>query len=92
MTTMQGEHNLRLVSIPKVVSRAGKGQTKYDSWFNSMLLDKRALQFPEDEFSAMKKAAFRFMEYNGLIGKMSFRQRKEARSKTYVVWFEEKKI
>ena len=87
MTTMQGQSNIRLVQIPASVSRADKGHTKYDHWFTKMLDDEQAIQLPEGELEAVKKAAFRFMLYNDLKGKVSFRQHKDARTKTYVVWF-----
>ena len=90
MTTLQGKTNARFVAIPNVVSRAAKGKTRYDDWFDHMREEGEAIQIPEAEFSKMRKAAFRYLEFRGLIGSVSVRQRKDARSKTYVIWFADK--
>lgn len=90
MSRIQGGTNIRLVDIPANVSRAEKGRTKYDDWFNSMIICSQAAQIPEDELEAMKKAAFRFMQFNDLKEKLSFRQKKDVKTKTYVVWFKDK--
>lgn len=90
MTSMQGKANARFVAIPDVVSRAAKGRTRYDDWFNHMREEGEAIQIPEDEFDKMRKAAFRYLEFNKLISTVSVRQRKDARTKTYVIWFADK--
>lgn len=89
MTTMQGQANLRLVGIPTEESRARKGHTKYDKWFDGAIEKSEAIQMPEDEFDAVRKAAFRYIEFRGLRGKTTVRQKKLSRSKTYLLWFYE---
>lgn len=88
MTQMQGKANLRFVLIPEFESRAEKGKTKYDDWFFNCVENNEAIQIPEDEFEAVKKAAFRFMKYNNLS--LSVKQKKDARSKSYILWFKKK--
>ena len=90
MTVMQGQSNLRFVAVPENVSRADKGCTKYDKYFEHLLENREALRMPEDEFDAIRKAAFRFVKFRDLKGKVFVRQRKDARTKTYLLWLQPK--
>ena len=91
MTIKQGERNLRFATVPAYAGRADKGKTKYDDHFDRLLANnKEALRMPEDEFAAMKKAMQRFIDNRKLRGKVFTRQRKDARTKTYLLWFQVK--
>lgn len=89
MTVMQGQSNIRFVDIPQSISRGAKGATKYDDKFDAMISDRRAIRMPEDEFDSVRKAAFRFLEFRGLKGKLAIRQRKDAKTRSYTIWFTE---
>lgn len=91
MTIKQGERNLRFAAIPEFAGRADKGKTKYDEHFDRLLANgKEALRMPDDEFDAMKKAMQRYIVNRDLRGKVFVRQRKDARTKTYLLWFQKK--
>ena len=88
MTQMRGQSNIRFVLIPELESRARKGSTKYDGWFENCIENAEAIQIPFDEFDAVRKAAFRFISFRKL--NLSIRQKKDSRTKTYILWFQEK--
>lgn len=90
MSHIQGGTNIRAVNIPVNAGRAQRGKTKYDNWFDMMLKDDRAIQISEYDLEAIKKAAFRYMKYRGLTPTLSFRQRKDHKTRTFIVWFMEK--
>lgn len=93
MTIKRGERNLRFATVPEYAGRADKGKTKYDEAFDRLLADgKEAIRMPEDEFAAMKKAMQRFIDNRQLKGKVFIRQRKDARTKTYLLWFQKKGV
>ena len=91
MTIKHGERNLRFAAVPAYAGRAEKGKTKYDEHFDRLMANRsEALRMPEDEFAAMKKAMQRFLDNRKLRGKVFIRQRKDARTKTYLLWFQRK--
>lgn len=93
MTIKRGERNLRFATVPELAGRADKGKTKYDDHFDRLLLDgKEAVRMPEDEFAAIKKAMQRYIDNRKLKGKVFIRQRKDSRTKTYLLWFQKKGV
>ena len=93
MTIKRGERNLRFATTPELAGRADKGKTKYDEHFHRLLANgKEALRMPEDEFAAIKKAMQRYIINRELGGKVFIRQRKDARTKTYLLWFQKKGV
>jgi len=91
MTIKRGERNLRFAAVPEYAGRAEKGKTKYDEHFDRLLANgTEAVRMPEDEFDAIKKAMQRFLDNRKLRGKVFIRQRKDARTKTYLLWFQKK--
>ena len=78
MTQMRGQSNIRFVLIPELESRAKKGSTKYDGWFENCVENSEAIQIPFDEFDAIRKAPFRFINFPKL--NLSIRQKKENRT------------
>ena len=90
MTVMQGKSNIRLVDVPNMLSRGRKGSTKYDEWFIKMIDNKEAIRMPEDEFGAVRKAAFRFLDFRGWKEKVTIRQLKHQQTRTYTMWFMER--
>lgn len=91
MSIKQGERNIRFAAVPEYAGRASKGKTKYDEAFDRLLANgKEALRMPDDEFDAMKKAMQRFIDNRQLRGKVFIRQRKDSRTKTYLLWFQKK--
>lgn len=77
--------------IPKPeLPKHSKGETKYDKHFDHMLLSDVAIVVPSDEVSAFKKAYQRYAQNKAIVGKHSFRQSMNPKSKTHSIWFEKK--
>jgi len=87
MSFMQGQQNVRLVPIPPVAASSRKGTTMYDQHFTKLLEFAEAMQVPDHEFEAVRKAATRFLTFRELSAKVSVRQKKDHRTKTYMIWF-----
>lgn len=87
MSIRQGEQNVRLVMIPANASSRRKGTTAYDLHFDHLLKFEQAMQMPEHEFEGVRKAATRFLQNKGLTDTISVRQKKDHRTKTYLLWF-----
>ena len=51
-----GEDVVKLVPIPVVCGRSIKGKTAHDEKFEKLLEFNQALQIPDDEFQAVRKA------------------------------------
>ena len=84
-----GEDVVKLVPIPVVCGRSIKGKTAHDEKFEKLLEFKQALQIPDDEFQAVRKALHRFMENKGLTKVHAVRQYKDHRTKSYSLWLVE---
>ena len=81
-----GEEIIKVVPIPDLPARGGKGTTLHDAKFEKLLNFDQALMFHEDEFQSVRKALQRFMRNRGLQSKASIRQKKDHRTKTYTIW------
>lgn len=77
---------IQLVPIPAQPARGAKGTTIYDGEFKELLDFKQALQVPEHQFGGMRKALQRFLDNRGLRNKVSMRQKKDYKTKTYTLW------
>jgi hypothetical protein len=80
-----GEEVIRFVPIPQVNTKR-KGETQHDAKFMTLLDFKQALLVPEHEFDSIRRSMQRFLDNKGLKGKVSFRQLKDHRTKSYTVW------
>jgi len=80
-----GESSIKIVPIPNIGFKT-KGKTIYDEHFEKLLDFKQAMEIPEDQFQAVRKALGRFLVYRGIKDKCSIRQMKHARTKTYALW------
>ena len=87
MTFMQGRENVRVVPIPEAARSTRKGSTMYDEKLQTLMEFKQALQMPEHEFESVRKAATRFLQFRELDKTISVRQKKDHRTKTYLLWF-----
>lgn len=86
MTAMQGQKNIRMVMIPDIAHSSRRGTTMYDEHFKKLLTFKEAMQVPEHEFEAVRKAVSRFLRFRSLEKSVSVRQKKDHRTKTYLIW------
>lgn len=75
-----------MVPIPQTPARGAKGTTLYDDKFKKLLDFKQAMQMPESQFGGMRKALQRFLDNKNLRGKVSMRQKKDYKTKTYTIW------
>lgn len=80
-----GESNIKIVPIPNIGSK-GKGKTIYDEHFERLLDFEQAMQIPEDQFHAVRRALGRFLVYRDIKDKCSIRQMKHPKTKTYALW------
>lgn len=80
-----GKEVIDFVPIPKT-STNRKGTTKHDAKFERLLNFKEALSVPEHDFGGMRKALQRFLDNRKLRGKVSMRQLKDHRTKSYTLW------
>ncbi len=81
-----GKDVIQFVPIPERPARGEKGTTLHDDKFVKLLDFKQALQVPEFQFGGMRKALQRFLDNNGLRKKVSMRQKKDYKTKTYTIW------
>lgn len=86
MTIMQGQKNIRMVLIPEEAHSSRKGSTKYDVHLEKLLAFSEAMQIPESEFQSVRKALTRFLRFRKLDKAVSVRQKKDHRTKTYLLW------
>lgn len=80
-----GEDVIRFVPVPQVSTKR-KGETQHDAKFTTLLDFKQALLVPEHEFEGVRKAMTRFIHNKNLVGKVTVRQRKDHRTKSYTLW------
>lgn len=80
-----GEEVIRFVPIPEVHSKR-KGTTQHDAKFDKLLDFEQALLVPEYEFQSVRKALHRYIENRQIKDKVSVRQNKDARTKSYTIW------
>lgn len=80
-----GEEVIRFVPVPQVNSRI-KGKTQYDEKFLKLLKFEQALLIPEHGYDSVRRSMQRFLINHGLKDKVSFRQRKDHRTKSYTIW------
>jgi len=80
-----GKEVIEFVPIPKV-SVKRKGTTQHDAKFEKLLNFKEALSVPEHEFGGMRKALQRFINNKDLRKKVSMRQLKDHKTKSYTLW------
>jgi hypothetical protein len=76
---------MRLVPIPHTHTKR-KGTTQHDAKFDKLMDFKQALLVPEHEFGGMRKALQRYLDNHGLRQKVSMRQLKDPRTKSYTIW------
>ena len=80
-----GEEVIRFVPIPQVSTKR-KGETQHDAKFTTLLDFKQALLIPEQDYDSVRRSMQRFLINRGLKDKVSFRQRKDHRTKSYTIW------
>lgn len=80
-----GEEVIRFVPIPDVHFKR-KGFTQHDDKFDKLLDGKQALLVPEYEFASMRRCLQRYMDNRGLRKKVSIRQKKDHKTKSYTIW------
>lgn len=80
-----GKEVIEFVPIP-TNSTKRKGTTQHDAKFERLLNFKDALNVPEHQFGGMRKALQRFINNKNLRGKVSMRQFKDHRTKSYSIW------
>lgn len=80
-----GKEVIEFVPIPKINTKR-KGTTQHDAKFEKLLDFKQALSVPERDFGGMRKALQRFIDNKGLRGKVSMRQLKDHKTKSYTLW------
>ena len=87
MTVMRGQINARIVDAP-ALPRGDKGRTKYDEWFDQLFENRnKAIQVPQDDMERVKKAAFRYIGFKNMKGKLTVRQKKDETTRTFMLWF-----
>jgi hypothetical protein len=77
---------IEFVPIPDKPARGAKGTTLHDDEFEKLIDFKQAIRVPEFEFGGMRKSLQRFLANRGMQGKVSVRQKKDHRTKTYTLW------
>ena len=79
------EEVIRFVPVPTTITKR-KGSTQHDAKFDKLMDFKQALLVPEYEFGGMRKALQRYLDNHGLRQKVSMRQLKDHRTKSYTIW------
>lgn len=83
--TGQEVSSLTVVPIPNVHSKL-KGTTLYDEKFHTLMKFDQALNVPEIQFDSIRKSLQRYLENRDLRQKVSIRQFKDSKTKSYTVW------
>ena len=81
-----GQDVIEIVPIPDLPARGTKGTTLHDDKFDKLVDFKQALKVPEHEFGGMRKALQRYLDNHGLRKKVSMRQKKDYKTKSYMIW------
>jgi hypothetical protein len=81
-----GQEVIELVPIPTLPGRGAKGTTLHDAKFDKLMGFKQALKVPEHDFGGMRKALQRYLDNHGLRKKVSMRQKKDYKTKSYTIW------
>lgn len=81
-----GQDLIEIVPIPEAAARGTKGKTLHDDKFDKLANFDQALKVPEYEFGGMRKALQRYIINKGLSGKVSMRQKKDHKTKSYTIW------
>ena len=77
---------ITFVPIPDKPGRGAKGTTLHDEEFKKLLNFKQAMRVPEFQFGGMRKSLQRFLDNRGLRQKVSMRQKKDYKTKSYTIW------
>jgi len=77
---------ITFVPIPDKPARGVKGTTLHDDKFDKLAKFDQALKVPEHEFGGMRKALQRYLDNKGLRKKVSMRQKKDYKTKSYTIW------
>jgi hypothetical protein len=77
---------IEIVPIPDTPARGAKGTTLHDEEFKKLLNFKQAMRVPEHAFGGIRKSLQRFLDNRELRGKVSMRQKKDYKTKTYTIW------
>lgn len=77
--------NIEFVPVPDIHSKM-KGATLHDAKFDKLMKFDQALKVPENEFDSIRKSMQRYLENRGLRQKISVRQFKDSKSKSYTIW------
>ena len=80
-----GQEVVEFVPIPAAHTKR-KGTTLHDTKFEKLLDFKQALKMPEHEFDSVRKALQRFLDNRGLRQQVAMRQRKDHKTKSYMIW------
>jgi hypothetical protein len=81
-----GQDVIEVVPIPSQPARGAKGTTLHDERFDKLMDFKQALKVPEHSFGGMRKALQRYIDNHGLRKKVSMRQKKDYKTKSYTIW------
>lgn len=81
-----GQDVIEIVPIPTQPARGSKGTTLHDDKFDKLMEFKQALKVPEHGFGGMRKALQRYIDNHGLRKKVSIRQKKDHKTKSYTIW------
>jgi hypothetical protein len=79
------EEVVRFVPIPHIHTKK-KGTTQHDDKFDKLMDFKQAMVIPEHEFGGVRKALQRYLDNKGLRQKVSMRQFKNPRTKSFTIW------
>lgn len=82
-----GESTIKVIPKPAVIPKT-KGTTKYDDKFEQLIDGTQALSVESSEFSAVRKALWRFIEMRGL--NMTVRQSRSKKAQTNILYLESK--
>lgn len=77
---------ITFVPIPTTPAKGSKGTTLHDAEFNKLLDFKQAIRVPEFQFGGIRKALQRFLDNKNLRQKVSMRQKKDYKTKSYTIW------
>jgi hypothetical protein len=80
-----GEPQARFVPIPDV-PRKKKGTTLHDDKFDKLIGFDTALVVHESDMGGMRKSLQRYLSNKGMRQKVSMRQLKDHRTKSYTIW------
>jgi hypothetical protein len=83
--TGQEVQKLEVVPIPNVHSKL-KGTTLHDEKFHTLMKFDQALKVPEVEFDSVRKSLQRYLENRDLRQKVSIRQFKDSKTKSFTIW------